>query len=111
MTVSAAEITDTRTEVIAHAREVLERARSEVGTWNGDQANANRVITAMALLEDWLGVWAITDRADQESVDKAVSDVGWETLRLVQAVEREFGDEAAAFVAGDSSDEEGEWVA
>ena len=48
MTVTAAEITDARLDVIAHAREVLERARSEHGAWTGGRVRLFRVHAAMA---------------------------------------------------------------
>ena len=101
MTLTAAEITDARLDVIAHAREVLVRARSEHGAWRGS-ASLFRVTAAMAALQGALRSWdSASDR------DEAVAMCAHWSGRVVAVIEDVMGAEAAAYV----NCGEGEWAA
>ena len=99
-TLTAAEITDARLDVIAHAREVLVRARSEHGAWR-DSVSLFRVTAAMASLEGALRDW------ESGGGDKAVRKCARWSSRVVAAFESVMGPEAAAYV----NCGEGEWAA
>ncbi len=106
---TAAEITDIRLDVIAHAREVLGRARSECLAWRGP--NPLRVIAAMSALEGALrGVDTATCEEDKDTTVRLCAH--W-SVRVVAVVEDVMGREAAGYVScgQDSSDEEGEEAA
>lgn len=96
MTATAAEITDARLDVISHAREVLERARSEHGAWRGS-TSLLRVTAAMASLQGALRDW---DSASGDERDEALRMAAWWSVRVVQVVEDVMGMDAAAFVSG-----------
>ena len=100
---TATEITDARLDVIAHAREVLERACSEHGAWRGS-ASLLPVTSAMADLRHALRYWNV---ADAGARDEAVRTVGCGSARVTAVIEDVMGPEAAAYV----SCGEGEWAA
>lgn len=101
VTAAAAEITDSRIEVIGFARDVLERAKTEAGS-----APPNPVIWAMADLRGALRNWVAS--VGQEEKDVAVRLCGLRALQLLNVIGDVMGPESAAFAAGaDSSDEEG----
>ena len=105
ITLTAAEITDSRLDVISHAREVLERARSEHGAWRGT-ASLLRVTAAMADLEGALRDW--DSASSQEERDEAVTSADrWSSL-VVAVIWDVMGAEAAMYV---NCGEEGAWAA
>ena len=105
ITLTATEITDTRLDVISHAREVLERACSEHGAWRGP-ASLLRVTNAMACLQAALRSW---DRADSDTErDNAVRAVARWTAHVTAVIGDVMGAEAAAYV---NCGEEGTWAA
>ena len=95
-TLTAAEITDARLDVIAHAREVLERARSEHGAWTGGRVRLFRVRAAMAALQGALRSW---DSARLGEVDEAVRMAAHCSAQVVAVIEAVMGPEAAAYVS------------
>ena len=102
---TATEITDSRLDVISHAREVLERACSEHGAWRGS-TSLLRVTAAMADLESALRDW--DSASGQEERDEAVRSADrWSSL-VVAVIWDVMGSEAAAYV---SCGEEGTWAA
>ena len=109
-TLTAAEITDARLDVIAHAREVLERARSEHAAWTGGRVRLFRVRAAMAALRSALRTW--DDAGSQDERDEAVAMAGHWAGRVVAVIEDVMGTEAAAYVNGmDESSNEGDEAA
>ena len=105
ITLTAAEITDSRLYVISHAREVLERACSEHNAWRG-AASLLPVTAAMADLEGALRDW--DSASSQEERDEAVRSADrWSSL-VVAVIWDVMGSDAAAYV---SCGEEGKWAA
>ena len=98
---TADEITDTRLDVISHAREVLERACSEHGAWRGS-ASLLRVTAAMAALRGTLRDWG---SAGEDGRDEAVRLAGHWSARVVAVIEDVMGTEAAAYVSGGEGEE------
>lgn len=99
---TAAEITDARLDVVSHAREVLERARSEHGAWRG--GSLLRVTAAMAALEGALRSW---DRAGSgDELDGAVRMAAHWSVRVVAVTGQVMGPEAAAYVSGGEGGEQ-----
>ena len=94
------EITDTRLDVISHAREVLERAVSEHDSWRGRRGRLFRVTAAIAALEGALRCW---DRADER--DEAIRMCGHWAGRVVAVIEDVMGAEAAVYVESGEEDE------
>ena len=104
ITLTAAEITDIRLDVISHAREVLERACSEHGAWRG-AASLLRVTSAMAELRYAIRSW---DTASGDDMDEAVRMCGHWASQVIAEVKDVMGPEAAAYV---SCGDEGTWAA
>ena len=96
--ITEAEITDRRLDVIAHAREVLERAVSECLAWRGPRHGGYlRVTAAMAALEGALrGVDTATCEEDKDHTVRLCAH--W-SVRVVAVVEDVMGREAACYVA------------
>jgi hypothetical protein len=93
---TTAQITDARLDVISHAREVLERARSEHGAWRG--GSLLPVTAAMAALEGALR--EVDEAGSYGDVDEAVRFTSWWDSRVVAVIEDVMGPEAAAYVNG-----------
>ena len=97
-TVTAAEITDARLDVIARAREVLERSRSEHGAWTGGRVRLFRVRAAMAALRGALR--SLDSASGEDAMDEAVRLAGQCAARVVAVIKDVMGPEAAAYVSG-----------
>ena len=106
---TAAEITDTRLDVISHAREVLERAVSEHGAWRGS-ASLFPVTAAMADLEGALRSW--DSAAGGFERDEAVETIRFWSGRVIAIIKGVMGTEAAVYVnCGEGSSYEGDEAA
>ena len=102
---TAAEITDARLDVIARARETLERARSECKSWHGDVLSIYYVTGPMTELVRVLhGVDTARTEGDK---DETVRLCEYWTGRVVAVTKAWMGHEAAVYVAsGDEGTEE-----
>lgn len=108
-TVTEAEITDARLDVISHARDVLERARTEHASWHGHR-RLHRVTAAMAALKGALRSWDTA--GDDDGRDEAVRMAGHWSALVAAVAEDVMGPDAAAYISdGDDSSDEGEWAA
>ena len=105
MTATAAEITDARLDVISHAREVLDRARSECKAFTGARTRLYRVTIAMAALEGELRHWDSVRCCEQEKDDAVRMCAHW-SLRVVAIVEHDMCWEAAFYVSNGEGEEE-----
>ena len=99
---TAAEITDARLDVIAHARETLERARSECKAWHGDALSIYHVTGPMAELVRALR--GVDTARTENGKDETVRLCGHWTGQVIAVTEAWMGREAAEYVAGGEVD-------